>query len=159
MVTIMATETITLDQFPGWLEARARVLDGRDLSPLVKVVKQLLIADTQLNFKLGADPDGEPWAPLEPATLKKKGRGANPQPLRNTGILAASLAAGGGQFSVSTETATAIEWGTAVEYGVFHQLGTRNMAQRRFLGVGARLRAKIDRAIKDFADGLIGGHR
>lgn len=154
----MAAETIDLARLPHWLEAQARILEGADLTPLLKVCELLLIADAKTNFVNQSSPDGHPWAPFAASTLKNKKRGKTPLLLRDTGLLMASLAASGRQ-GISVMSRTGLEWGTAVNYAPFNQYGTLTTPARPFVGVGQHIADKLDRAIHDWTRGLIGGRR
>jgi phage virion morphogenesis protein len=96
--------------------------------------------ETKLNFAKQSDPDGMPWAPLKPATLRKKKTSAI---LRESGSLAASIAL----FSVSKTSAIV---GSGVEYGAYHQTGTSRMPKRSFLGISGNHVSNIQKIFEDY---------
>lgn len=44
-----------------------------DLSEALSEIGEYLVASTRRRFAQGADPQGRPWAPLSPVTIRKKG--------------------------------------------------------------------------------------
>lgn len=154
----MADETITLDNLPSWAAAKARALAGASFVPLIKIFRLLIIGDVRQAFAKEADPvTGAAWARFAPSTLKKKKRGTSPKLLRDTGILAASVSAAGGAGNIDEVTATSLRFGSALPRAAWHNEGTRRIPQRRFIGVGPSLVARMEQATAEFAAGLIGG--
>lgn len=96
--------TITIPQMASELNGAATALRGPP-SALLKICKVAIIADGKLNFANSADPDGKPWKRL----AIPRASGGN-LPLRDKGLLMASLAAGKGH--VERTTATTIEIGS-----------------------------------------------
>lgn len=80
--------------------------------------------ETQLNFARESDPDGKPWAPLKPSTLRRKRTRAI---LRESGSLAGSIT-----FRTQSPRVRIV---VGVAYGIYHQTGTVKMAQRKILGI------------------------
>lgn len=112
---------------------------------LHKRLNLLLVADAKRNFDEGHGPNGEVWPPLK--RPRKKGRSGE-KPLRDTGVLMASLSAGR-PGSISEVTPQGLRFGTSVAYASFHQRGTRTIPRRRFLGVGVELRRKMDAVVSE----------
>ncbi|MEY5061185.1 MAG: Phage virion morphosis family [Planctomycetota bacterium] len=112
----------------GSLESIIGALDGlRDLVPEIALEASIEIFETTDSlFVLGADPYGETWAPLAPATLAK---GRTPPPLTDTGAMRESL-----RVAV-TETAIVASLESPAGY---HQDGTRYMPARPVLPDYAR---------------------
>ena len=81
--------------------------------------------ETRLNFARESDPDGKPWTPLRPSTLRRKRTRAI---LRETGSLAASVMMQG-------PSGRRVRIVVGVAYGIYHQTGTVRMAQRKILGI------------------------
>lgn len=79
---------------------------------------------TKLNFVKESDPDGKPWAPLKPSTLRSKKTNAK---LRETGALIASIAMQG-------PSGNQVRVVAGQEYGIWHQTGTSRMVARPFMG-------------------------
>ena len=97
----------------------------RDFGPALAETGAYLERTTKQRFLDEKDPDGKPWAPLKPSTLRQKKTNAI---LRETSTLAASIT-----FLPPTQDSVRVVAG--VEYGVFHQTGTKKMVARPFLGI------------------------
>ena len=125
----MATSTLNLADLPNWLDG----IDPSklDVPRLLRPVGIYLAAQAKRNFDLGQSPDGVPWAPLA-RTSKRRG-GPTAKPLRDTGILMASMAAGTGH--IEDIAGSSMTWGTNVFYAGFHQHGTGGIPARPFLGL------------------------
>lgn len=102
------------------LQRRAKTLD----TPLRKS-GLFMERETRLNFARESDPDGKPWTPLRPSTLRRKRTRAI---LRETGSLAASVMMQG-------PSGRRVRIVVGVAYGIYHQTGTVKMAQRKILGI------------------------
>lgn len=151
-------ETIYLDQLPAWIGAKSRAMSGANLTPLVRVIRLLIVADVRNAFAREADPvTGAAWPRFAASTLRKRRRGKSPKLLRDTGVMAASATVAGSPGNVDEATATGLRFGSAVPRASYHNVGTARIPQRRFIGVGPNLVARINQAVADFAAGLIGG--
>ena len=127
----------------GWdklaqnLEALSRIP-----SQISKPISEELNKLIKTQFAQGQDPYGKSWAPLMPQTSKKKG---NSNILINTGKLAASTEA-------VPMSGAGIEL-RSIDYGQFHQSGTRYMVARQILPGGDELplawQAAIGKAYSD----------
>lgn len=124
----MASERITFGQL-GDVLTRINDYLGRvatsDLLPLLKQWKLLLVSETKKNFQGGHAPDGTPWRPL----AFQRARGGD-KPLRDRGILMASLTAANGSGHVESMTQTfgesrnaSLLFGSNLEYAALHQHG------------------------------------
>ncbi len=90
-----------------------------DLRPVLKNIGEVLRKSTSARFNRSIDPDGTPWAPLKPATIRakvKRGRRFPDRPLVGRGQL------GRGIF-YQVEGADTVRVGTAQPYGAIHQFG------------------------------------
>lgn len=151
------------------------LLDKRKTRPLMSNLGRIMQADTKLNFRRQASPEGSPWKPI-----KRKG-----QILSDTARLRNSIT----HRVISDEKVVV---GTNVDYGRIHQYGFKgpqavnahtrlitqafgkklkypvyqsvgphtrfmNMPARPFLGFGPRALKKIDKAIQAFGDDLVDG--
>ena len=107
----------------GSLEGIIGGLEGlRDLVPEIALEASIEIFETiDSTFTLGADPYGETWAPLAPATLAK---GRTPPPLTDTGAMRESL-----RVSVTQDAIVA----SLESPAGYHQNGTRYMPARPVL--------------------------
>lgn len=92
-------------------------------------------------FASSAGPDGEPWAPNRPFTVKKKGHGII---LRETYEMEASLIGVSGT-SVRKISGSNLEFGTNRAWAWKHQEGYGRIPQRMFIGMN-------DQGMKDVMD-------
>lgn len=112
------SEVVTLGQFSAWAQSlAAQPVAALNLQRPLKQAVLACIADTKKNFDEGHAPDGTPWAPIAP---RPSSRG-NDKPLRDKGLLMASVLRQSGQGHVETITATGFEFGTNLEYASIHQ--------------------------------------
>lgn len=117
----MAQETVDLADLGRWLEQELLApADITDFRPALRRMRLELLAKTADNFRGAHAPDGTPWPAIQGIRARLKG---TPQPLRDRGLLAASLSAKGGEGTVDTLAATSLEWGTALDYAATHQEG------------------------------------
>lgn len=148
----MASVNLPLSELPSYLEARARAVADADFTKPLKTIRLLLISATKQNFAQGVDPDGDPWVPLKNPSKRRGGSSA--LPLRDTGVLMASVTASG-VGSIDEMTSRGITFGTAISYGIYHQEGTRHIPQRKFLGLNDDLLAKINKVLQRFIAALM----
>ena len=96
-----------------------------DLGPVLEVAAEettKIISDSFRNLR---SPDGQPWAPLDESTIKKrrKRRGAKRtrviRPLVDSGVMRGT--------TVVTHTRTALEMKSRMPYSVYHQFGNGRM--------------------------------
>ncbi len=125
---------ITLDGLADRLQQMATRAGSIDLSRPLAVTAQLLVSDAKQCFATATDPNGGSWPPLKRPS-KRRG-GASAKPLRDTDRLMASIT---GQVQGNTASV-----GTNVSYAPFHQFGTKYIPPRRFLGVSAKTRTRIE---------------
>ncbi len=155
----MAVLKLTLADLPAYLQAKADRLKNADLTKPLKIVRQLLISATKQNFALGQSPDGVPWAPLKRPRRrprdKRKGRrkGSIDMPLRDSGLLMASVTAG----DIDEISGGALRYGTSLSYARYHQFGTRYIPRRQFLGLNDDLVARINDVIRKYLQGILRG--
>src|SRR5262245_26052808 len=139
----MASERVSLAGLAGVLGSVGGPLDYQ---PSLKLVAVYLAAQARRSFDEGRGPDGRPWRPLKKPS-KRRG-GASAKPLRDTGLLMASLSARGAQHVEEYQPA-ALEFGTAVRYGRYHQDGTRTIPARPFLGTTPAMDERIGEIVAD----------
>ena len=139
----MATSTLNLSDLPNWLDG----IDPSkiDLRAVLRTVGLYLASQAKRNFDQGQSPDGVPWAPLVRPSRKRGGPTA--KPLRDTGILMASMAAGADH--VEDIDAASLTWGTNVWYAGFHQHGTRRIPARPFIGLTPQMEMRIAQIVID----------
>lgn len=110
------TKTVTLQDFIGELNQLTAGPPKGHFVPALKVTTLLLIAATKENFARGTAPDGTPWKPLAHA----RPRGGS-KPLRDRGLLMASIS--GGSDHVEKLTDTSLTVGTKRIGANLHQKG------------------------------------
>lgn len=110
---------VTLEDLHAFLNRTAEDMARVDLSGRPgRVIAMLMAADFKRNIAEGHGPDGTPYPPLAHA----RPSGGSGIPLRNNGLLLASLGPGGAKH-VERIDATSVEAGTAMEYAQTHQEG------------------------------------
>lgn len=123
--------------------------------------------ETKQNFAKQRDPQGNPWKPLAKSTLERKtkvsggarrdsrgrfvGGGGGSTILRDTGALAAGIAA-----RPASNTEASVETTAGKEYGIWHQLGTRRMPQRRYIGFSEQSIQRVAQILKDYLEEAYG---
>lgn len=125
-----------------------------NLTPVLQVMAQDLRTMIDNAFDQSKSPMGGTWAPLKPATIKRR-RKKSSQPLVDTGRL---------RNSVTTQAfPRAIQFGSNVEYAAPQQFGTAHIPPRPFLPItpanqfattgaaGAWLR-ELDEAIANYIE-------
>ncbi len=144
-----ASRTLTITGLQDYLTRLGRALTVADMTPAWKVVRLLLTSSTRENFVGSHTPDGTPWLPLRNPSKKRGGSSA--KPLRDTGLLLASITSA----ATVTETAAEITYGTGLYYAGFQNFGTRTIPAREFVGFNDRTAAKITLAVQDHLERLL----
>lgn len=99
-----------------------------DLTKPMTSIGEYLLTVTDQRFETETDPDGVPWKPLSPYTLRlKRELGLLPNILQATGAMKRSITYAADLDSVRV--------GTDVSYAPKHQFGLEGLPQRAFLGV------------------------
>jgi len=120
---------------------------GGDLEPAFRDIGEYLLESTQQRFIDQQAPDGEPWEPLSPQTLKNKKR--QDRVLTETGTLADTL-----NYQLGNNQ---LMLGSNLEYAATHQFGREadGIPARPFLGVAPFEQAEILYILRDhLADGI-----
>ena len=175
-----ANLTITLAELPGVLDEVARETEPKDLKPLLETMSVYLSATAKRRFHEGIDPDGAIWKPLAMQRARPRDkvnrnpRSTGQKPLRDTGLLMASVTGGAGGFVNIGDTW--LEQGTNLEYAAFHQFGvgpirpvtkkalfwpgaahpvkgTKGIPARPFLGINDRDADKLALMTADYFSG------
>lgn len=122
------------------LELSGRI--GNLYAPMSNIGEYMLKA-TDDRFEQEVDPDGAPWRPDSPYTLRLKRENKRIlKILQSTGRLRGSIA------YLADETSVTV--GTNVSYAPDHQLGINGVAQRSFLGVSEGDEAAILGILEDY---------
>lgn len=125
----MAGSFITIRSY-GLQPARALLAQlirkGQNLEPAFAEIGEYLLESHQERFALEVAPDGTPWEPLSPKTLRKK---KDDRILQESGTLRDSLA-----YQIGSRE---LLFGTGLEYGATHQFGREDdgIPARPFLGL------------------------
>lgn len=90
------------------------------------------------------EPGGNPWAPLSPVTIKKKGHS---RILFETGKLERSLIEVGSEGNITQVNESSLVFGTSIDYASELVSGRSNMPGRPMVGMN-------DEQIEDIADSL-----
>jgi len=143
----MATEQITLSELAVRLDGISQGSQGSDYTEPLRSCSTAIKASAKENFAGGHGPDGEAWAPLARPRKRTKGMGKakgaeKDKPLRDTGLLMASLTAAG-PGHVERLTRAELLQGTNLGYARYHQYGTRHIPARPFLGFNEALQDRI----------------
>lgn len=141
-----AVQTLTFEQLARVLEAQGARLAGLSFRAPLKTTAFFLASRARQCFDESHDPSGVPWAPLKNPSARRGGPGA--KPLRDTGMLMASLA-GQGSGHVEQVSDVALAWGTNVSYAGYHQEGTGRIPARPFLGITPEMESRIVEIILD----------
>src|SRR5262245_27395914 len=116
-----ATKTITPEELSQLGEDLERVVQGLSFRPALERCQVAVVAETKGNFAGGHGPDGSPWRPI--LRLGRRGDPSKARPLRDRGLLMASVTARGATGNISEITDTSLEWGTNYESAATHQHG------------------------------------
>lgn len=112
----MASETVSFETLMQWLGHVGQITD------FTVALERCLVAikaDTKEHFANSSGPDGQPWKPL---LFKRPNSKGNDKPLRNRGLLMASVTARG-QGHIENVGPTEAEVGTNLEYAQLQQEG------------------------------------
>lgn len=140
------TDPITIDDLGKQLDANLAALDFT--APIDVIAEDL--CDTHSDyFGNQADPNGSPWAPLAPVTVKNKGHSII---LIETTEMFKSVTNRKHSGHVETITPDSLSWGTDDPKAVFHKEGTSRMPQRPFVGWSE---ASVDSACDVIADAAV----
>lgn len=114
-------QELPIEQLPAYLQTLVDRLGGMSFAePLKRRCAESVRSFTKQNFSKGQGPNGEAWRPL----MNPRPRGAGGQkPLRDTGLLMASVIAKGGKGSVEQVTDSSLVIGTNLDRAAIHQYG------------------------------------
>jgi phage gpG-like protein len=126
------------------LEAGANAMPGA-VPKFLSAAAILCSSELKRGIDDSKSPDGTPFAPLKHPRRRKRDRKAKgagtQQPLRDTGLLLASLTSGQGHVQRTTQDGLTL--GTNLAYAHFHQDGTKFMVARPFVGFSEKLRRNL----------------
>lgn len=144
------SDVINADQWPQYLQGVADDLQETNFEDCLRNQVGPVIRDRiDMNFALEQTGTGEAWKPLAPSTVKRKG---HDRILVETGAMrTAATTTGAGHTTEVTERAMndGVDQ-AAIPYAIFHQLGTRKLAQREFIGINEDTVERMAGRIADF---------
>lgn len=149
-MAIITNTKLKLDRFSDTIKAAA---DKIDWKPLLKAIRLDVIAETRTNFDRGGGPDGKTWAPLK---YPRPGSKGGDLPLRDFGVLAASVTSPGSPGNIDDQGEKRIEWGTNLDYARIHAIGgiiTPKIA--KFLAIPATRDAQRTGSPRNWPDGSL----
>lgn len=144
----MTDATITLDQLPDELRRLAVDPAALDLTKAMEATSAYLSSQAAGRFAGGHDPDGAPWPPLKPATVKRKGHA---KILIDRGDLAAAMTSASAPGAIRDIGPRSLEHGEDLPHGWPHQSGTATLPQRAFAGVSEQDADHIAELVADEA--------
>lgn len=128
---------------------RLRARLGGDLTPLMSAIGGVLESSTRERFESKRDPAGISWEQLKPSTLRAK---RTAEGRAYGGILIKEEVMVDSITSHATSQSVAV--GVTPHYGVYHQLGTKHIPARPFLGLSVENESNILRKVQEFIDGV-----
>jgi len=135
----MASQSFTLSELADDLLRQAQALADVDATQAIDRCRVAIVASVKENFAGNHSPDGQPWKGLLFPRVRSKGKD---MPLRDRGILMASVTSTAGEKHVEEITRTTLEMGTALDYAAVHQDGgTIYPKKGKFLAVPRTIEA------------------
>lgn len=134
----MAQQGIPLDALPSVLKS-SKIDPEKAKRAFFKNARMLLIAETKRCFDEGRGPDGEVWLPVKHPRVRGSG---TPVPLRDTGMLMASVTSNGSKNHVDREEGTALVFGTNAVQANLQNYGGTVYPKNKFLTIPVSLEAK-----------------
>src|SRR3990167_2095822 len=136
------TGELTLLNFDQRVRSIATGLGSGTFRPIWPAVAQMCVSDVKKNFNESHSPEGVPWVPLAHGRPGGKGRD---KPLRDTGILMASITGKGDENGVTI--------GTRHEARNIHQFGgVITPKKSKFLAIPLTVEAKRARSPRNWGD-------
>lgn len=127
---------IELSKLPEVLR-KGKINPERAKRAFFKIARQVLIAETKKCFDEGRSPDGAVWLPLKHPRVRGSG---TPRPLRDTGVLMASITANGPDHVERIEGQTLV-FGTKAIQGPVHQYGGTIRPKNKYLTIPVSIEA------------------
>lgn len=112
---------IPLSQLGAEINRIAQEQNVQSTKPLMNDMAAYLGAQAKKRFQSGVDPGGTPWKPL--AMFRARDVGSKGSPLKDRGLLMASMLGQGQPGSINIIEETRLEQGTNLDYAGLHQYG------------------------------------
>lgn len=152
----MAGASLDLRIDDAELQAELKRLADRigDLKPFFDDVGEELLNSTRERFRSQTDPEGNPWAALNPVYRQRKKRNKD-KILTLWGHLRGTLVKQTDRDSLRIGTLPVSRIGTPMDYAAAHQFGRpeRNLPARPFLGLSAADREALLDALREYLSG------
>lgn len=116
----MASQVLPLEQLPAWLNAIAARLNSQSYAVPLRRCAESVRSATKRNFARGQGPNGQTWPPLRFARVRG---GGGQKPLRDTGLLMASVTTKGAKGAIESITDSLLRIGTNLDRAALHQHG------------------------------------
>jgi phage virion morphogenesis protein len=122
------------------------IKQGQSLEPALAEIGEYLIESHQERFQLEVEPDGTPWEPLSPKTIKQKG--GDDRILQSSDTMRDQLA-----YQLSGNE---LEFGSNLEYAATHQFGREadGIVARPFIGLATGQWSDVDEIVAILQDHL-----
>lgn len=120
--------------------------------PFFEEAKGLMARDVNEHFKKEEGEKGK-WEPLDPKTLLGR-RGTTAKILQDTGRLKQSVISSGIATNDYAVVGTNLE-SNGFPYPVVHQMGGKNIPQRKFLWLSRKAGEKLQRTLTKYIDGVL----
>lgn len=133
----MAGQAIDLAKLPQVLKA-GKINPERAKTAFFKNARMLLISETKKCFDEGRSPEGQVWLPVKHPRVRGSG---TPVPLRDTGILMASVTARSHENRVDRESGNTLEWGTNAIQANLMQYGGTVKPKNKYLTIPVSIEA------------------
>jgi len=136
----MAETVVTPAQLTKWMDGLAEALQyDIPLDPFFDRAQLAMKTDALNCFDQGCDPWGNPWPTVK---FRVRDSGGTLQPLRDRGVLMASVTADSAPGAIRERGADFLRYGTNIEYAVTHQYGATIVPkQAKFLTIPATIEA------------------
>lgn len=150
------TDIIAPEELARIFAEIGEIVANADYTEVMESFMPIFAADESRAFAHEMTVEGEPWAPLKPSTVARKG---NDRILVEHGALIASLVNVGGPHNIHEAMPRGAIFGTSDPKALFHQLGTSRMPARPPVGISEETLDRLCEAVADRTVELIGaGH-
>lgn len=152
MTSVPVEEIDSFAELDGIFDDVIGKFESRSYATPLEGFQETLRETHSQHFSGRRNPTGEAWPALAASTIARKGHDI---PLVETGRLRASVLELNHPDHLGGVSERGLVFGTDVEYGIFHQDGTRRIPQREFVGMNEETFQVMADGVADHAvDGL-----